>query len=78
MDAKNTEAPDEKMDDQANKENTGPLQSTLTKEESDAAKKDKNEKRAEAQRAARARVESLDVNKKAKVVDAAEIKIDDE
>ena len=77
-DAKNTEAPDEKMDDQANKENTGPLQSTLTKEESDAVNKAKNEKRTEAHRAARARVESLDANKKAKIVDAAEIRIDDE
>jgi hypothetical protein len=77
-DAENKEAPDEKMDDQANKENTGPLQSTVTKEESEAAIKAKNETRAEAKRAAQARVASLDANKKAKIVDGAEIKIDDE
>ena len=65
--------------DEANKENTGTLQTSFTKEQIDAANKIKTEKRAEAQRAARARVETFDADKKAKVdADAVDIKIDDE
>ena len=81
MDAKDTEAPDNL---EADKDKTGQnLQNgnnrtPLSKEESDAAKKAKDEKRAEAQRAARARVETLDAVKKQKVGEAAAIKIDDE
>jgi len=76
-DTQNTETPDEEMADTGqNLQNEN--KTSLTKEESDAATKAKDEKRAEAQRAARARVDTVDKSKKQKGVDAAAIKVGDD
>ena len=80
MDARNAEAPDDPMADKKTGQNlqNENHQTPFSKAESDAAKKAKDEKRAEAQRAARARVETLDASKKQKVGEAVAIKVDDE